>query len=154
MAACAAAGHLAARYLIARDRRLAVWEEALLRMEGELRRGGAELPALLRRSAGESLPALAALADRLSADPAAAPEKLLAALPGEPLLQREEEAALRQCLTALFTPDLDRQRRALSMALEQWALFRGKAREAKDKNARLYRSLGWLSGAALMILLC
>ena len=58
---------------------------------------------------------------------------------------------------ALFCPDAATagpQKKALAQAQEKWRGFARAAREAADKNRRLYCSLGFLGGAALFILLC
>ena len=57
-AACVALGTLAANRLTAREKALNAWEGALLRLEAVLAQGGGEVPALLRRAAGESVPLL------------------------------------------------------------------------------------------------
>lgn len=153
-AACVALGALAGRYLADREERLAAWGSALERMAMALRLGGEELPSLLRRGAAAGAPALSSLAERLEHDPAAPPDQLLREMNWEPLLRREEAAVLSDCLAALFSPELDRQARALARAAEEWERYVRAAREAKEKNSRLYRGLGWLAGAAVLILLC
>ncbi len=150
---CAGAGHGSARYLSAREERLAAWETGLSCLEGMLRRGGGELPGMLRR-AGEKLPALLMLADRLEQCPAAPPERLTEGLPRDPLLEEKEMEALLSCLPALFSPDGESQLSAVSRSWEEAARLRTAAREGKEKNSRLYLRLGYLAGAAAFIMLC
>ena len=168
-AACVLAGCGAARRLAEREKTLSAWEEKLIRMESEARRGGAALPALLREGSAGEADALRALADRLEADPAADAEEAIRALPWPAAFSPEEKAALTECLPGLFAPEKESQLRALQRAGEQWRRFALAARESREKNAALYRKLGysridnyppydrklgWLAGAAVFILLC
>ena len=153
-AACILAGGGAARRLAEREKTLSAWEEKLIRMEGEARRGGAALPALLREGSAGEKDALRALADRLEAEPAADGEAAIRALPWPAAFSPEEKAALTECLRGLFSPEQESQLRALQRAGEQWRRFTLAARENREKNAALYRKLGWLAGAAVFILLC
>ena len=152
LAACAAAGHLQARSLAVREQRLRAWAEAWERAEGALRRGGEELPALLRLAAGQDVPALAGLARQLEENPGLAPGDLL--LPQEPLLSPAETEALLACLPALFSPDPGRQLAAVERTREAAERLCRAALEKKEKNGRLSVSLGWLAGAAAFLLLC
>ncbi len=152
--ACVALGRSAAERLNRRDALLQAWEGALLRMDAAVNHSGAELKEVLRRGAAEKEPALLELLRRLDALPAASTEELLDQLPWNGLLLPAERDTLADCLAALFSPSLQAQAQALSYALAQWAAYRRSCREARDKNARLYTSLGWLGGAAVFILLC
>ena len=153
-AACVALGALAANRLSLREKMLDAWDGALLRMEGAAARGGSPLPQILRQGAGGRVPLLREAADRLEKEPALSPAALLPLLRWDGLMTPAEKGALEECLLSLFSPNPEAQIRALSYAREQWALFRRVGREAREKNARLYASLGWLSGAALFILMC
>lgn len=152
-AACVGWGSGAARQLDGREKELRAWEEALSRLEGALAGGGEELPFLLRRGAGGQIFPLYALAEQLERDPARPAEALLSDFPADPLLTAEEKETLRACVRALFSPDLPAQARTVARCREDWAVFRRRAEEKKEKNARLYRNLGWLGGAAVFILL-
>ena len=68
--------------------------------------------------------------------------------------KKPETAALRDALSGLFAATAGPQKKALAQAQEKWRGFARAAREAADKNRRLYCSLGFLGGAALFILLC
>ena len=152
--ACAAMGRAAGGRLIIRERALNDWEGAFSRMEGAAAHLTDGLPALLRRGDGGRVPALNALADRLEERPAALPEELTESLPFEDCLTPAERDTARECLLGLFAPTRDQQLRALGYAREQWAHFRQTSREKREKNGKLYVTLGWLAGAALFILMC
>lgn len=152
--ACVALGRSAAERLNRRDALLQAWESALLHMEAAVNHSGAELKDVLRRGAEEENAVLSELLRRMEATPAASTDALLVALPWDSLLLPNEQDTLKNCLASLFSPSLQAQAQALSYALAQWAVYRSSFREARDKNARLYASLGWLGGAAVFILLC
>ncbi len=152
--ACAAAGCGASRRLEKREGLLRDWGEALSRMERAVERGGEALTETLRRGAGDRVETLNRLAVSIEANPAQAPEDALARLARDPLLTSREEETLADCLLMLFSPDRETQLRALSDARRQWAANCAAAREARQKNGRLYVSLGWLAGAGVFILLC
>lgn len=153
-AACIALGALAAGRLSAREKLLNAWEGALRRLEVLVAQGGEGLPQVLKKAAGEETPLLRQAAGLLEAEPALAPEALLARLPWDALLTPAERETLQDALTGLFAPRAEMQLQALGYAREQWALFRRIGREARESSARLYASLGWLAGAAVFILLC
>ncbi len=152
--ACAAAGRGASVRLEKRERLLRAWEEALARMERAVEQGGAALPETLRRGAGGRVEVLDQLADSIAQTPAQAPEEAVARLSWDPLLTAPEKETLKDCLLSLFSPDAETQLRALSYARTQWTISCKSARETRDKNSRLYLSLGWLAGAGVFILLC
>lgn len=152
--ACAAAGHGASRRLEKREQLLWVWGDALSRMERAVERGGEPLTAVLRRGADGRAEMLNCLADWIEASPAQAPETMLDRLAWDPLLTAQERQTLCDGLLELFSPDRETQLRALAYARSQWEAFRSSAREIKEKNGRLYVSLGWLAGAGMFILLC
>ena len=153
-AACVALGAWAARRLARREDLLNAWDSALIRMEGAITHSGAGLRDVLKIGAGQQIPLLSELARRMEESPAAAPGELIAALPWDPLLTPPEKETLLQCLEGLFSPSLTQQAQAVAYAREQWSVFRRISREVREKNGRLYWHLGWLSGAALFILLC
>ena len=152
--ACAAAGHGASGRLERREKLLRAWGEALARMERAVERGGLTLSETLRRGAGDRVETLHRLADILEANPAQAPEEMLDRLAWDVLLTGPERQTLCDCLTDLFSPDRETQRRALADARSQWTGVYRSAREIREKNSRLYVSLGWLAGAGVFILLC
>ena len=153
--ACVALGMSAANRLNRREAVLQTWENALLRMDAAVNNSAAPLEDVLRRGAADdNLPVLTALMQRLKSMPASSVSELLDGLPWEDTLLPPERGALKDCLTALFSPSLQTQSQALAYAQSQWRMYRQSFRETRDKNARLYISLGWLGGAAVFILLC
>ena len=149
--ACVALGLSAANRLNRREETLQAWENALLRMDAAITHSAASLSEVLHRG---GMPALLELRRRLEAMPAASTEALLSDLPWENALLPPELDTLQNCLSLLFSPSLQEQAQALAYARSQWTVYRKASREALDKNARLYASLGWLGGAAVFILLC
>ena len=154
-AACVALGMSAANRLNRREAVLQAWESALLRMDAAVNNSAAPLEDVLRRGAADdNLPVLTELLSRLETLPASSASELLDRLPWEDTLLPAEKETINDCLTALFSPSLQTQSQALAYAQSQWRVYRQSCREARDKNARLYTSLGWLGGAAIFILLC
>ena len=153
--ACVALGMSAANRLNWREAILQAWESALLRMDAAVNNSAAPLEDVLRRGAADdNLPVLTELLSRLETLPASSASELLDRLPWEDTLLPAEKETINDCLTALFSPSLQTQSQALAYAQSQWRMYRQSCREARDKNARLYTSLGWLGGAAVFILLC
>ena len=153
--ACVALGINAAGRLNRREAALRAWENALLRMDAAVNHSAAPLEEVLRRGAADdNLPVLTGLMQRLNTMPASSAAELLDGLPWEDTLLPPERGALNDCLTALFSPSLQTQSQALAYAQSQWRMYRQSCREAREKNVRLYTSLGWLGGAAVFILLC
>ena len=151
---CVALGMQASEGLNKREKLLRDWDGALARMETVIRQGGAPLTEVLRRGAGDSVAPLAALAAEIKTAPAQAPEAFLSRLSWDGLWTPAEKEALAECLEALFSPVPEAQVRALTQARQELALARSAAREKREKNGRLFVSLGWLAGAAAFILLC
>ena len=153
--ACVALGMSAANRLNRREAILQAWESALLRMDAAVNNSAAPLNEVLRRGAADdNLPVLTELLSRLETLPASSASELLDRLPWEDTLLPAEKETIKDCLIALFSPSLQTQSQALAYAQSQWRVYRQSCREARDKNARLYTSLGWLGGAAVFILLC
>ena len=153
--ACVALGMSAANRLNRREAVLQAWESALLRMDAAVNHSAAPLEDVLGRGTGDdNLPVLTALMQRMKSMPASSVAELLDGLPWEDTLLPAEQETVKDCLTALFSPSLQTQSQALAYAQSQWRVYRQSCRETRDKNARLYTSLGWLGGAAIFILLC
>ena len=153
--ACVALGINAAGRLNRREAVLRAWENALLRMDAAVNHSAAPLEEVLRRGAADdNLPVLTALMQRLNTMPASSAAELLDGLPWEDTLRPAEKETVKDCLMALFSPSLQTQSQALAYAQSQWRMYRQSCCEAREKNARLYISLGWLGGAAVFILLC
>lgn len=148
---CVALGWLAARGLRNREKSVQGWERAFLQMEGALKTGGVPLPGLLKAG---NLPCLDEGADLLARQPALSPQAWFSLLPRDPSLTDGEWAVVEDALLGLFSPSPLIQLQQLSYARQQWARFSALCRESAEKNIRLYQALGWLSGAAVFILMC
>ena len=152
--ACAVLGMNASRNLTQREAVLTAWDGALSRMEGAVNHSGAGLMDVLKQGAAEENTVLHALIRRMLSSPAASPEALTNGLPWDEPLFSEERETLAACLRGLFSPTLAQQAQALSDARNQWTAYLRRCREKREKDGRLYVSLGWLGGAAAFILLC
>lgn len=149
---CAGLGVFSALRL---DRRAAVtrvWANALRRMESAAAHLSLPLEDLLRYGAGDEVPALSRMADALSARPQMGAGALIPDRPPE--MAPSEWREIDRCLSAL-----DGENRLLQLeALRQARLFltplcrKAAADASRLKKARL--AVGFLSGAALFILLC
>lgn len=152
-AACVGLGFAANDRAHRRADHLKAWDGALLRMENAVVHTAAPLTEALAKGAQEGEPVLKALLERLKTAPAAAPRAFLKDLPWNPLLAREEQKVLQDCLLSLFSASLQEQAQALSYARAQWARLLAQAAEKRERTGKLYLSLGWLGGAAVFILL-
>lgn len=152
--ACVAAGQWASGYLRRREQALTDWADALGRMQAAASHRALTLGELLREGAGAGALTLPALLEQLEAAPAAEPEALMKRLPWHEALLPGEREALERCLTGLFSASLQEQAETLAWARERLEGARQACREKRERDGRLYRSLGWLGGAAVFILLC
>lgn len=152
--ACVFLGWRSQRRLLTREETLGAWAAAFSRMEGAVLHTGDSLPELMRRGGGERIRALKELADRIGETPAAPVEELLRDLAWDESLTEEEKETGLECLSGLFSSTRDQQARALRDAREAWRRYVLSAREARERNGKMYLSLGWLAGAALFILIC
>ena len=148
---CIALGWYGAKRLKEREGYLQHWERALHALQNGVNRGGLSLPLLMEQGGTDSLKEAARL---LREAPALSGRELTQRLPRDPLLTDPEWQAVCQLIQGLFAPDREGQSAAIRCAGDQFARFSALAREAAEKNIRLYQSLGWLSGAAAFILLC
>ena len=153
-AACIGLGMLAAGRLSERERLLNAWEEVLRRLEMHLDSGCDALPPLLRDCTRGTGVCLEKAAEEWERNPVMLPEAWMKTIAWEPLLTPPEADALKQCLEGLLLPQRAQQMQTLLSIRNQWTLFRRISREARENNARLYSSLGWLAGAAVFILIC
>lgn len=150
---CGALGGVMARRALARLRLAQDWEEALSRMQSAAQQGN-PLGEILRLGAGERLPVLKEAARSLALFPAQEAEEWLGKLAWDPLLLPQEKEILSSCLAGLFAPEKEGQLLSLRFAQERWRAVARRCEEEKEKNGKLYLHLGWLSGAALFILMC
>jgi len=89
----------------------------------------------------------------LQEHPGLSGKEVSARLIREKSLTESEWQVICQLIQGLFAPDREGQSAAIRCARDQLTRFSALAREAAEKNIRLYQSLGWLSGAAVFILL-
>lgn len=153
-AACVSIGFHFSRRLSRLVDALSQWDKALLALSGAIRYRRASALDALEAGAREEKETLPALLKRMKERPGETPAALIRELPWHPLLPPEAVSALSDCLLSLFLPTLPQQEQGLALSRIPFDDCLSKAREAREKNARLYGSLGWLSGAALFILLC
>ncbi len=150
---CGLIGILAAGRLQKRENSLMHWQEALVRMENAITHGQLPLPDVLM-AGGERVELLNDLAKHLQAEPVIGLMALWRSVEPDDLLTEPEWALLTGCMEGLSATSLEMQRTAVHYAREQWVQYLTAGRMARERNARLYQSLGWLCGAALFILLC
>ncbi|MBE5787369.1 MAG: hypothetical protein E7324_07495 [Clostridiales bacterium] len=150
-AACVALGGISARRLALREEETRRWDRALMTLEGELEGGGLPLPQLMEKAGVDTLKTGAQL---LRDHPGLSPEEMGARLSPPPLLTPPEWQIILTALRGLFAPTVPQQLMGLRHARGEWARALETCRTAAEKNIRLYQSLGWLSGAAVFILLC
>lgn len=147
---CVLAGHWAARRVMLRLNAAQAWDDALRRMENAVETGATVTEAL---RSGRT-PFLDRAAEALRLSPAQTTDAWLAALPWEEMLTARERDVLSACLRGLFAASREEQRRALDHGLLLWQDTLRACRDKKEACGGLYRRLGWLSGAALFILMC
>lgn len=148
---CILLGGRQARQAGERAALLEQWNGALMRMACALEAGGHTLHQLLE--AGD-MPFLQAGAQLLQDQPTLSPAQWLDRLPWDPHLTPAERAVLQDGLQGLFHPLPARQQQEMEYARKLFAPLVKRAREGAEKNMGLYRALGWLSGAAVFILIC
>ncbi|MBR6186522.1 MAG: hypothetical protein IKQ41_09710 [Clostridia bacterium] len=153
-ASCAALGAHFSRRLSRRLEALSQWDKALSALEGAVRYQEMSALQAIDRGAREEGLTLPALSERMRARPCQSSAALLDGLPWHPLLPKEAQAALADCLLSLFEPTLPQQARGIALAKPPFTRCLRSAQAARDAYGRLYISLGWMAGAALFILLC
>lgn len=159
--ACALMGFLAARTLVWRVEQLEAWLRALLRMETALQGEGLPIRRVLEAGAAEESgrdgvrKRLTQTAQLLAANPSwtleqAWGEASSVLIPGQ---RERDKAVLDQCFLDLGRGAIDQRRAGLRLAQERLRQQLEEARKDKGRNGRLYQSLGWLSGLALVLML-
>ena len=147
---CIALGLYAARRLREREKSLGLWEEAMIFLSQAVSRGGLPLADLMEEGKTDSLKRAAAL---IRQNPALSAEELIQSLSPDPFLTDPEWQAVCALIRGLFSPHREGQLAAIRHAGDQFARYAALFREAAEKNIRLYRNLGWLAGAAVLILI-
>lgn len=127
--------------------------EALLRhLALLLREGGGSLPEVLRAAAtSPGLPddTLRALADGLVRNPLADLSGLYAGLPA----CQPEDGVLRRLMPRLGRGSVSQRCQAVEQAADEIALLAASTREKAEKDAPMHRTLGWVFGACLTLML-
>lgn len=151
-AACVLAGQGGAMRLQKRVKLLECWDAALARLESAAVDAGLGSADALGRCVQKDTPQLSQLLALMEAQPASSPESWLSSLSWEEPLSSREKEILAGFFLSFLSPFPEAQSRGMGYARQRWREALGDAQKAREANARLYRSLGWLSGAALFIL--
>jgi len=80
--------------------------------------------------------------------------RLFAEMPRDPLLRHEEETVLREAMNAVSSGSREEIAAALSYALERFRAFCADSEKKRDSDARMYMTLGLLSGLCVFLILC
>lgn len=149
---CAAAGVRRAGNIKRTAARLRRWTEALEHLTLILEEGTSTLPEALERAATDSAAPdalLRALAQGLRQQPLASLPDLYAAC-AQPGPERDTLARL---MARLGRGSLDMRCQAARQAAEELALMARQSRENAEKDAAMWRSLGFIGGACLTLML-
>lgn len=150
-AACAGLGAWAGLRLARRDVRLRRWQQALLSVRAAC--AYARMPPARAVLAGAAhIPQLKTLSERMESGDAALADPLCG-LARDTLLTPAERAVLLSCWEALLRGDALEQQQAFDYALARFEAFCACAERARERNARLYVTLGCLGGACIFLTL-
>ena len=149
---CALAGLRRAAALHAAAARLHRWTDVLEHLALILAEGASSLPEAFEQAAASPLPPdelLRALASDLRSQPLTPLPNLYAAhaQPGP------ERDALARLMARLARGSLEARCQAVSQAAQELALLAGQARRSADKDAVMWRNLGFIGGACLTLML-
>lgn len=149
--ACAALGMLMGTRLSRRCARLRNWQQALFIIRAQCVYARAPLWQALKAGGAyvDALTAIAQSVESKGADPFA----LFGNLRRDALLTSEEWAVLASCMQALAHGGAAEQDLALTYASERFRGFCESAQAKRDRDTRLFISLGWLGGACVFLLL-
>ncbi len=149
---CGVMGLRRASALCRDARRLRRLEEMLRHLMLLLREGGGSLPEVLRAAAtlpGPPDDTLRALADGLTRDPLADLAELYAGLP----IYQPENGVLHRLMPRLARGSVEQRCQAVEQAAAEIALLAVSTREKAEKDAPMHRTLGWVFGACLTLML-
>lgn len=149
--ACACAGAAAAWILRARTMELRAWQQALLAMRAACLYSRSTCAQVLRAGAAEAscLLPIARAVELNGADAA----RLFSAQKRSRLLRPEEHAVLLSALRCISAGTREEMAEALSYAAERYAAFCAESEKKRDSDARLYVTLGTLTGACVYLIL-
>lgn len=157
--ACALIGYMASRTLTMRVTNITQWLAALKRIETSLKGAGLSIMRVLEAGMAKDSPTvsnrLKETVEQMKLHPPwtveqAWMEASKTKLSGE---RDAEKAILDQCFRDIGLGTIDQRQQGLSLAMERLALLNTEAREEERRNGRLYKSLGWLAGLALVLML-
>ena len=149
---CALAGLRRAGALQAAATRLRRWSDVLEHLALILAEGASTLPEAFEQAATAPLPPdelLRALAADLRSQPLASLSDLYAAR-AEPGPERD---ALARLMARLGRGSLEARCQAVSQAAQELSLLAEQARPSADKDAVMWRNLGFIGGACLTLML-
>ena len=149
---CALLGFDASRRLKNRVTCLASWLRALEWMDVKLTGEGIPLREVVRKEGeGEVTKRLNAFSRALQDNPRLSAAQAWASSGKDQ--NTPEDAVLAQCFASLGTGTLEKRRTAVMQAMEQLRVIRKEAEGKAEKDCRLYKSMGLLGGAALLLIL-
>lgn len=149
---CGLAGMRQSAALLGEASRMRRWHELLLQLTLILQERSASLPEALRIAADRSLQPdriIHTLAARMHLHPLEAlSDSFDESCPALP-----EKAVLMRMCVHLGQGTLDSRIHAVQHAVEEISLLAAQANARAEKDVRLWRTLGWLGGACLTLLL-
>ena len=148
-AACVCAGAAASYRLYRRAVLLRDWQQAMIAMRAAAVYAHAGCADTLRAGQMAVLKKLAEQVEREGADAAAAYE----ALGGDALIRGDERAVIACVLRTLSGGGRDEQEAMLSYAEARFSAFCERAEALRDRDARMFVSLGVLCGICALIML-
>lgn len=148
--ACAMIGLWAAHGLRARSACLRAWQRALTAMYSSCAYARADCAQILRAGAYD-MPVLSTIARQVELNGADA-GKLFEALPGG-RLRPEEHTVLLAVMRAMASGGREEIAAAIAYALERFRQFCAESDGRRDADARLYMTLGVLSGVCAFLIL-
>lgn len=151
-AACALIGLMAALRLRRRSACLRAWQRALTAMYASCAYARSDCGQILRAGAYEA-PALLPIARAVETAGADAGRLFEADAPDR-LLRAEERAVLLSVMRALANGNREEITAAIAYALERFRMFCVDCDGKRDADARLYMTLGLLSGVCVFLILC
>ena len=149
---CAAAGLRRAAALKGTAIRLHRWAQVLEHLALILSEGASTLPEAFRQATTDVL-APDQLLRALSRDMLEQPLTPLPALYAARAVPGPEQDALARLMQRLGRGSLDMRCQAVSQAAEELTLLAKQARENADKDAVMWRNLGFIGGACLTLML-
>ena len=149
-AVCVTAGVGAARRLVARAGRLRAWQRALTAMGAACAYARADCAQILRAGSGD-MPCLLVLARGVETR-GEDPERAFRAQGRDSLLRPEEETVLSAVFRAAARGGREEISAAVAYAQERFAAFCAEADRKRQADARMYVTLGVLSGLCVFLI--